>query len=322
MIKERIKSCLLVFLVASSLVLTLNMWINGKLWPNGYNFFSNVTNYFNISNNKSYYLSKENISYPEKIIVNNLEQRSLYTHTSEQYNEIVDDVLSVIKQSITKFEYSESETVEWNTALSTGSIYVSYPVAYDTTLLCGILDIVPLNLKTKSVQEFIIVPSVGKNSSAVTVYTKDFDSKKVFKTITSSDADKINSIIQQYATESLNLLPYSFELKFDRSNDETVVQKVVIDPTVTLKLENTQLPIITTTNYLENIYNNTYISGKILRSFGYNTTNSRGYLDKNNTAVYVENFSTIKVYENGLLEYKSLDPTKGITLTNSTNPTL
>lgn len=322
MMKERLKSCLLVFLVVSSLVLTFNMWINGKLWPNGYNFFSNVTNYFKNDNSKSYYLSKENISYPEKIIVNNLEQRNLYTHTSRQYNEIVDPLLSVIKQSISKYEYAEADTAEWNTALSGGSVYVSYPVAYDTTLLCGILDITPMNLKTKSVREFIIVPSVGANSSAVTVYAKDFDSKKIYKTIMSSDVNRLNSIIEKYAADSLNLLPYSFELNFDRSEDIAVEQKVVIDPTVTLRLDATTLPLISSENYFDDIFDNSYISGRLLSSFGYNTTNSRSYVDANNTTVYVENFSTIKIYENGLLEYKSLDPDKGITLTSSTTSTM
>lgn len=316
MIRERIKSCLLVLLVASSIVLTLNMWINGKLWPNGYNFFSNITNYLS-SYNKSYYLSKENISYPEKIIINNLEQRNLYTHTSKQFPEIVDPVLSVIKQSISKYEFAESDSAEWNTALSGGSVYVSYPVAYDTTLLCGILDITPMGIRTKSVQEFIIVPSVGANSSAVTVYTKDFDTKKVYKTMITADVNIIHNIIETYATGSLNLLPYSFELNFDRSEDASVEQKVVIDPTVTLRLDGTQLPQIDAENYLTDIYNNNYISSRLLNSFGYNTTNSRSYVDKNNTVVYVENYSSIKIYENGLLEYKSLDPEKGIPLTGS-----
>lgn len=321
MIKERIKSCLLVLLVASSIVLTFNMWINGKLWPNGYNFFSNITNYLS-SNNKSYYLSKENISYPEKIIINNLEQRNLYTHTSKQYPELAEPILSIIKQSISKYEFAESDTAEWNTALSGSSVYVSYPVAYDTTLICGILDITPMSIKTKSVQEFIIVPSVDANSTAVAVYTKDFDTKKVHKAIISTDVNIIHNIIESYATHSLNLLPYSFELNFDQSENMVVEQKVVIDPTVTLNLESTQLPTVNAENYLSDIYNNSYVSSRLLNAFGYNTTNAKSYVDKNNNVVYIENYSTIKIYENGLLEYKSLDPDKGITLTSSSASTL
>ncbi len=321
MIKERIKSCLLVMLVASSIVLTLNMWINGKLWPNGYNFFSNITNYLSYGN-KSYYLSKENISYPEKIIINNLEHRNLYTHTSKEYPEITAPVLSVIKQSISKYEFVESDNAEWNTALSGSSVYVSYPVAYDTALICGILDVTPMDINTKSVQEFIIVPSVDANSSAVTVYTKDFDTKKVYKTIITTDVNIIRNIIETYATHSLNLLPYSFELNFDISENMAVEQKVVIDPTVTLRLDGTQLPYVTAENYLFEIYNNTHISSSLLNAFGYNTTNSRSYVDKNNNVVYVENYSTIKINENGLLEYKSIDPEKGIPLTNSSASTV
>ena len=58
----------------SSIVLTANMWFSGGLWSDGYNLFFDVSGILNFkSKSKSYYLSKENISYPEKIIVNNLE---------------------------------------------------------------------------------------------------------------------------------------------------------------------------------------------------------------------------------------------------------
>ncbi len=322
MIKERIKTCLLVILVASSIVLTVDMWFNEKLWPDGYNFFSHITNFTKL-NNKSYYLSKENISNPEKIIVNNFETRNLYTHTSKEFTEIINPILSVIKQSISCAEFNEADDADWNTALTLGSVYISYPVAYDTTLLCKILDVAPLNAKTKSIKEFIIVPSTIQNSSTVSVYTKDYTSKKVYNTVITADAELINKIISTYSVDSLNLLPYSFELKFDENEDLNVEQKVVIDPTVTLSLNTSNLAILKSTNYLNDIYYDNELSKRLLNSFGYNTTNTKGsHVDNNNTAIYVENFSTLKIYDNGLVVYKSIDSSKGISLTNSSNFTL
>ena len=81
---ERLKSILLVLLVISSIVLTINKWFNEKLWPEGYNFFSNVKNHiFSDTKEKSDfdYEITEDILNPSKIILNNgneEESSSLY----------------------------------------------------------------------------------------------------------------------------------------------------------------------------------------------------------------------------------------------------
>ena len=323
MIKERLKSCLLFVLIMSSIVLTTNILFNGKLWPDGYNFFSNITKLFESDiSNKSYYLSKENISNPKLIIVNNYETRNLYTHTSKQYNNISEDVLNVIKDSIKNYDFSEAKSEDWNNALKVGSIYVSYPVAYDMDLLCNILNITSKSSVIKSVKEFIIVPSTLSNSNTISVYIKDYATKTVYNTIFDTDIYPVKSIISNYSVNSLNELPYSFELFFDKTDDQTIKQKVIIEPTITLDLNENKLPVLKSENYLENIYNSE-ISKDLLKGFGYNSTNTKAsHLDNNNTAVYVENFSTLKVYKNGLVEYKSIDSTKGIELTGDANADL
>ncbi|MBQ8525896.1 MAG: hypothetical protein IJ460_04175 [Clostridia bacterium] len=317
MIKERIKSCLLGLLIVSSIVLTLNIWISGKLWSDGYNFFSNITNFFDFeSKNKSYYLSKENISYPQRIIVNNNEQRNLYTHTSTQYNDIIPSVLDIFKSSISSAEFTVANPAEWNSSLKGKSAYVSYPIIYDSNLLWGILDIVPVPGLPGTVKDFIISVS-EKNDETLNIYIKDYNTQDIYKANVSFSYGEFTSMIEKYAIDSINMLPYSFELNFDKSSDESVEQKIVLDPTVTLLLEESKLPVIESVNLTKDVYNDTEMSENILSSFGYNTTNIRKYLDSNNTAVYVENYSSIKIHENGLLEYKALDNTKGITLTNS-----
>ena len=44
--KGTLKNIILVLLVASSVVLTFKIWFSEKLWPDGYNFFSNITEKF------------------------------------------------------------------------------------------------------------------------------------------------------------------------------------------------------------------------------------------------------------------------------------
>ena len=317
MIKEHAKSCLLCLLIISSIVLTINIWFNGKLWPNGYNFFSNITKLFESDNDKMYYLSKENISYPEKIIINGFETRNMYYHTAKEYDEFSTDILDVLKYSIAKTKFNTATEEEWLNALKISSVYISYPVAYDSDLLCKLLEVQTVDFPVESSKEFVIVPSIIGNSSNIIVYAKDYSSNKVYNTIFEYDIEKLNKIIENYSKDSLNLLPYSFELYFDKIEDESIEQKVVVDPTITLKLEKNTMPVLKSENQLENFYNSS-VSKRLLNSFGFNSTNTKtSQLDNLNTAVYVENYSTIKVYDNGLLEYKSIDPSKGITLTAS-----
>ena len=69
---ERLKSILLVLLVISSIVLTVNKWFNEKLWPEGYNFFSDVKKHFIQDQSvTSAFDPVEEILKPAKIILNN-----------------------------------------------------------------------------------------------------------------------------------------------------------------------------------------------------------------------------------------------------------
>lgn len=296
------------------------MWFSGGLSSDGYNLFYDVTKFFDFkSKSKSYYLSKENISYPEKIIVNNLEKRNLYTHTANEYADIIPEILDTVKKSFTTGEFSQANPDEWNSMLKTQSVYISYPVAYNTTLLLGILGVDNKSISASSMRDFIIGPSDKDNTLVMLV--KDYGNSSVYKSSIGYNYDEVCGIIEKYANDSINLLPYSFELNFDKFDNKSVEQKVVIEPTVTLKLETQTLPIIKSENYLDGIYANVYLSSSILKSFGYNTTYTRKYLDNNNTAVYVENYSSLRIYDNGLLEYKSIDDSKGINLTDSATST-
>ena len=130
--KEHFKTVILVLLVFSSIILTVNKWFSEKLWPDGYNFFSNLTNYFSFgdkTDDRTYYLSKENISNPSKIIVNGNELRSIYKHTSLEYNSMLSDVKEILKSGLSCESFEEISQENWTNALKKASIYISYPVA-------------------------------------------------------------------------------------------------------------------------------------------------------------------------------------------------
>ena len=95
---ERFKSILLVLLVISSIVLTVNKWFNEKLWPDGYNFFSDVKNYFVPDKINIYSFDPvEAVLRPSKIIINNSGNHTLYTKSSTEYDSIFSELKEILE---------------------------------------------------------------------------------------------------------------------------------------------------------------------------------------------------------------------------------
>ena len=85
--KGTLKNIILVLLVTSSIVLTFKIWFSEKLWPDGYNFFSNIAEKF-FSHGDSARISLEDITKPSVISVNNAPKRSVYSDGSDEYDNL------------------------------------------------------------------------------------------------------------------------------------------------------------------------------------------------------------------------------------------
>ncbi len=312
--KESFKNIILLVLVITSVALTFNMWMQKKLWPDGYNFFSNITKYFDGADyEKKYYLSKENVSYPTKIVITNTEKRSLYTHTEPDFETITDAVMPSVKGGISGAVYVESNLDEWETAICNTSVYMSYPVAYDYSLFNAILGLsAPNKTDIAYIKELLIYCDL--NGKTNILFIKDNQSSKIYKTAIEHN-ENIANIIKNNTNSDVASLPFSFELNFDKAKDESVEQKIIIGPTVTIPLTSSYARTVFTQDNSK-IFEDNGLMKNILNAFSYNTATLNRYKDNQNTWVYVDNYGTLKFYQNGTLEYKALDSTKGIRLTN------
>ncbi len=314
--KETIKTAVLALLVTSSIILTINNWFSEKLWPDGYNFFSNLANYFSIGQSKSYYLSKENVSNPGKIVVNGNDVRGVYTHTSADFNDMVDTVKVFLKSGLSQKENVTKGSAEaWKAALKYRSIYFSYPVAYGTKTFSAILD-TPVNAITgTSVQEFVIVS--GDNITGKPhLLVKSADEDSYTDITLSLDSSEIDALIEKYAVSSAGEYPYSFELNFDKTGDAKE-QKVTIDSQVILSINPVTAPTVSEINYFDNISENEELYTEFLKAFGFNASNVRKNVNLDNSIVFAENYGTIKMHPDGLLEFKALNSSTGIETGNS-----
>jgi len=315
--KEVLKTVVLVLLVLSSIILTINNWFSEKLWPDGYNFFSTLANYFTDPEaEKSYFLSKENVSNPTKIIVNNIENRGVYTHTSKEYNDMVGPVKDILKSGLSVDSVSEGSQELWKESLKYKSIYLSYPVSYGIKTFSAILDTPVTVVESGSVKEFVIVsgdPITGKPRLLI----KNSSDNTYVDVVLDTDVTKIDKLIDKYASSSMGDYPYSFELNFDKTG-EGMEQKVIIEPQVTLAINPATANTVKEINYFDDIASNTELHNEILKTFGFNTSNIRKNINIDNSIVFAENYGSIKMYPDGLLEYKSLDETNGIEIGTST----
>lgn len=318
--KESFKNLILVLLVISSISLTVNMWLKKKLWPEGYNFFSNITNLFNKdSNSNKYFLSKENISYPTKIVITNIEKRSIYTHTENEFDLVVESIMPIIKNGMRQSAYSVSSVAEWETSLKGSSVFISYPAEYEFNLFNTILGVEPQkNAQIKTVKEFLIVPDYKSNN--VAFFIKDTNNMSVYKT-SFAISNNLADVITNYSKSDVASLPFSFELNFDKNENTSVKQRILIEPSVTIPLESSYARIIYNNSLQSSIFDDIALKQTILSHFGVNTSSAKRYRDTLGTIVYVDNYGTIKFYKNGTLQYKAFDDTKGIKLTDSENDT-
>ena len=138
MMKERLKSFILVILVAFSLVLAEKILVDEKLWPTGYNFFSITTNL-----KKTDHSAVDNLTAPERIIVNTGYQSSRfeYLKSSPEFKGIYDVASDILKTAFKRpvRNISQVSSESWYSALTGKSIYISYPASYSAKNFAGLL---------------------------------------------------------------------------------------------------------------------------------------------------------------------------------------
>lgn len=318
--KENVKTYALVLLIVCSIGLTGKIWFDEKLWPEGYNFFSVIKEKFAFGGGEFVSsLTKETISFPSTIIVNNADKRSIYTDKSDSFHAIVPDAKKLITYAFESTETAPATDAEWSMAVKTRSIHITYPVAYESKLFLNILGSYKTGGASVPAKEFIISPgdSVSPN---VNVYIRNHSTGEILKAPVKWDKKALEDMIVMYAVDSIGDLSYSTELNFDKTNvpdnteDSNVEQKVFIEPTVPIQLNRKLTDMVRISNPLYDDGFDRDAVEKILRKFDYNTSGVKRYTERDNSEVYVENYSTLKIHPNGLVEYKAIDPSKGISL--------
>ena len=323
--KHNLKTYILIALIISSVTLTGKIWFDEKLWPEGYNFFAVITDNFSFKkNNFVSSLTKETISFPQKIVVNNIEKRSVYVADSQSFSEIIPDVKELLRLALEKPETEIIPEEYWVAALKTRSLHVVYPVAYDSKLFLNILGSYHSTENSIPVREFIIADD-HSDTDLVSVYIRNFNTNEVSRASIQwgrnavsqkgNFVNRLDEIISLYAIDSIGNLSYSSELNFDKEDDATgTKQKLIIESNVLIQLNKKLNHRVNELNSLYDGTFNTDLVDGLLRHFNYNVSGAKKYVEHDNSMVYVENYSTMKFHPDGLVEYKAVDASKGVDL--------
>ncbi len=311
---ERLKSILLIMLVISSILLTANKWFDEELWSGDYSFFSDVKNKISADSDKDFNPNEE-ILRPAKIIVNNLNNHILYTKSQENYNILSKEITAILSAAFGTASMQESSANEWNSHLQAQSCYLIYPVIYDSSYFASQLS-KEYKGSIKYFKEFVIAED-ARISSTMYLYVKDAIDGKIEKLRLNHETSFINNILDDapYLNEEINY--YSFELNFNTSGDDSKGKHAIIDDNVLINISGKRANKISEKNLFYNISMNEAVYTNILSRFNFNTSSIRKYIEADDSMVFVENYGTLKLHSNGMLDYKATDKTKGIELDSS-----
>ncbi len=150
--KERLKSVFLAFLIISSLVLGSKILTEKKLWPNGYNFFSNanVFEFSGLYSKLKNYFSEDTVNkaqgfIPGEIVLNTGDQttRISVKPNSDEFFEILSLSEEILQSALTHTsEYiSDITRDEFLSSLTSDSVYFDFSQGFESTLMAGMLGI-------------------------------------------------------------------------------------------------------------------------------------------------------------------------------------
>lgn len=326
---RRTKSVILLCLILSSLVLSVYVWFSEELWPNGYNFFIMLKNTSFVKEflYKDFYsVPKENLSKPRKIVLAYKDRRTLYYNSDSAFDSIHDKFKEFISHALGNSESVLNKAVadesEWYSILSNDnfpdvcSLYADYSLAYSPSLYAAVLGIrnTWLEGEVMAVKEIAVAPAEIEDISLL--YIKDGDTGTIHKYLIDSPMNvKMRTSIVENTKETKGSYSYSFEINLDNSVEgigEGVVQKVILDSMVIVSSTETQTTVAKSVNPLKDELS----FSRTISVFDMSPGTARNYMDPDGVRYYIQNYATLKIHPEGIVEYTADNPDRGIVLTN------
>ena len=313
MIQEKIKTGILIALVISSLFFTKQIWFGDKLWSSDYNFFAN----WRKTSTEQMIPNKEDLVNPLHFVVNRGEFQLVYGDHQPAYrqlNDLLQDVYSTLF-SEPQVAHEEVSVVQWYDILNGRApyYYIDFGIVSSVKALGQIFGISDTDVSSyvSSFQQSMIVPGDALSRN-ISIYIKDNHNQNIHKFQLPYSKTQFKALNEQSRKSFEIRHAFSFQLGFDTPKENS---KITIAPEILIPVDRQQVYAIQGDNALDVEKNET--REHILRAFQYTPNTLRQYVDTDNTVVYTENHSTLKISPDGLIEYRALESGRGMRLTDT-----
>ena len=314
--REFFKTVILTLLVISSVILASKIWFTEELWSDDYNsfsykptFFSKLFSFFGKEAAVSS-LDYNQIFFPKQIMLSKGENSVLIKPTDNSYNEFSEDIKLLLSDMFKDFTLNSSTEEEFKKACRSASIFVDFYNYTSLNMLGDYFD-APENSQTDNINE---VRQLLISVDEPFVFLRNSSDKKVYRIDFKTDITQISEKIENMLNKSKNvgkLYTFAFENSFDvPSSDPNAQSRLLLEPYIIINIAGGTLPH-TETQVLsgdEGKFN------ELLSCFNMSTSTSRSFTDTEGTVNFVENYSTLKLGNDGKLEYNCVNASKGIYL--------
>lgn len=249
------------------------------------------------------------------IVVNNGENRRLYSENSERYGELSAALDKILSEVFT----SENETAvvlcgeeEWTAALSVGSVYIKLPCAVkwsDTAAFPGVS--VNKSFAGAEFDELAIMPG---EESGVILYLRGSVSDEIQAYPFNLNADRLRAILNDYAGAGGRSCAYGFELADapERYNISEAAYEAVsyIDASAVIPLSEVSVPSVTLgvpsvlSGSPENLIASSEIGG-IVDMLGFDARTLRISCDRDDVKIFESPYASLRIFPNGKIEFIS-----------------
>lgn len=326
--KERIKLFILILLIVNSIQLTVQLWFDSNLWPEGFGEFARnvpilgeVVSFFGNKNGEytgeKFYAKTVK---PRRIVVNGGGAREVYLKESDFYNAgigYVEDLLAKISEQnvyLTEVSYDE-----WKNYFKAKSVYVDYGYCMNGNefgRLLGLEGSTNVFSQSLDFSGFIITPNITTGTFTICTYNEGTNKVSQYEFI--GDVDNLFDFIEETTRQKQQNHAFAFEINLDvmSASGEEIERKVAFSPLSLLEISTDvrNEPVLSADKVFADSQDFEQFTEKVLNVFGYTASSLRKTVQSDGTITFVENNATIKFFNDGTIEYNAVSKENGLSL--------
>lgn len=318
MSRGRVKTILLTMLVICSFLFAAQNWFGEGLWPQGQTpiaetgFFSFLDRVLNRSDQMPLLSAYSALSDPKWIVANRQgTQKELFYADAPAFSELNqqgDALFAALFQegAIRSSSVLEGGEAAYRDLLRIQSLRFRFRTAMPVDLFCKIQSLPESHLENIQVfRELLFLP--GETAPNTCVLAVVDDTSKIAMTFKFDfDPDHLRTVISKNVREDA-YLAYAFEIHLGQENSGAT-----LSPMTALSMDQVTTPVLGVSTLEKPI------SDMVLPLFQYNPNTPKRYTEADDSQVFLDRRSQLRITPKGLVDFKSDNIAQGLALGEST----